>query len=214
MADDLAKIVESPQAERLATGFVFTEGPLWHPDGFYYFVDIRQSHLHRITPGKPAELVRADIGEGNGTTFDLQGRLVICEGGNRRVTRWTADGTSEVLMDRHEGKRLNRPNDVVCKSDGSLWFTDPGLRVPLAERELSDAGVYRIAPDGSDLDRGRLRVPERPGLLAGRAHAVRGQHALDGVHPRLRAGRAAAPCCAAASSPTCPPTRPTACPTA
>ena len=81
--------------------------------------DIRRNHLHRVTPGQPPELVRANTGEGNGTTFDLQGRLVICEGGNRRVTRWTADGRSEILMDRFEGKRLNRPNDVVCKSDGS-----------------------------------------------------------------------------------------------
>jgi gluconolactonase len=148
MADLLSTIVESGDFEQLATGFVFTEGPLWHPDGFYYFVDIRRSNLHRITPGKDADLVRADTGEGNGTTFDLEGRLVICEGGNRRVTRWSADGTSEILMDRHDGKRLNRPNDVVCKSDGSLWFTDPGLRVPLAERELPYAGVYRIFPDG------------------------------------------------------------------
>jgi len=148
MGDDLSKLLETTQAERLATGFLFTEGPLWHPDGFYYFVDIRRSNLHRITPGKPAELVRADTGEGNGTTFDLQGRLVICEGGHRRVTRWSADGRSEVLVDHYEGKRLNRPNDVVCKSDGSLWFTDPGLRVPLAERELPYAGVYRIAADG------------------------------------------------------------------
>ena len=99
MGDDLSRVLETSQPERLATGFVFTEGPLWHPDGFYYFVDIRQSHLHRITPGKPAELVRADTGEGNGTTFDLQGRVVICEGGNRRVTRWSADGRSEVLME-------------------------------------------------------------------------------------------------------------------
>ena len=149
MGDDLSKLLETTQAERLATGFLFTEGPLWHPDGFYYFVDIRRSNLHRITPGKPAELVRADTGEGNGTTFDLQGRLVICEGGHRRITRWSADGRSEVLVDRYEGKRLNRPNDVVCKSDGSLWFTDPGLRVPLAERELPYAGVYRIAADGA-----------------------------------------------------------------
>lgn len=147
MADLLATLLESPKAERVATGFVFTEGPLWHPDDFFYFVDIRQSHLHRIRLGKPAELVRADTGEGNGTTFDLQGRLVICEGGNRRVTRWIGE-RSEVLMDRFEGKRLNRPNDVVCKSDGAIYFTDPGLRVPLAERELPSAGVYRIAPDG------------------------------------------------------------------
>jgi gluconolactonase len=149
MHGTLSSILETTQAERLATGFVFTEGPLWHPDGFYYFVDIRQNRLLRLTPGKPAELVRDNTGEGNGTTFDLQGRLVICEGGNRRVTRWSADGRSEVLMDRWEGKRLNRPNDVVCRSDGSIYFTDPGLRVPLAERDLPSAGVYRIAPDGS-----------------------------------------------------------------
>ncbi len=148
-ADALSSLLETAEAERLATGFVFTEGPLWHPDGFYYFVDIRQSRLHRITPGKPAELVRDNTGEGNGTTFDLQGRLVICEGGNRRVTRWSADGRSEVLTDRYEGKRLNRPNDLVCRSDGSIYFTDPGLRVPLAQREVDHAGVYRIAPDGA-----------------------------------------------------------------
>ena len=149
MADPLSTIVATTEAQRLATGFGFTEGPLWHPDGFYYFVDIRKSALHRIAPGKAPELVRDNTGEGNGTTFDLEGRLVICEGGNRRVTRWSADGTSQVLMDRYEGKRLNRPNDVVCKSDGSLWFTDPGLRVPLEKRELPYAAVYRIAPDGT-----------------------------------------------------------------
>ena len=149
MTDAVSAILETEQAERLATGFVFTEGPLWHPDGFYYFVDIRRSEQHRFTPGKGSELFRSNTGEGNGTTFDLQGRLVICEGGNRRVTRWSADGRSEVLMDRYEGKRLNRPNDVVCKSDGSIYFTDPGLRVPLAEREVPHAGVYRIAPDGT-----------------------------------------------------------------
>ncbi len=149
MGDVLSTILETTKAERLATGFAFTEGPLWHPEGFYYFVDIRRSNLHRLIPGKEPEVVRANTGEGNGTTFDLQARLVICEGGNRRVTRWSSDGRVEVLMDRYEGKRLNRPNDVVCKSDGSVYFTDPGLRVPLAERELPYAGVYRIAPDGT-----------------------------------------------------------------
>jgi gluconolactonase len=148
MTETLDSVLETTTAERLATGFVFTEGPLWHPDGFYYFVDIRRSELHRITPGKPAELLRKDTGEGNGNTFDLEGRLVSCEGGNRRVTRTHAGGRIEVLADRFEGKRFTRPNDVVCRSDGSLWFTDPGYRVPLAQREL-DAGVYRIAPDGT-----------------------------------------------------------------
>jgi gluconolactonase len=149
MADELSTILETKQAERLATGFVFTEGPLWHPDGFYYFVDVRSSVLYRLTPGRPHEVVRDKTGGGNGTTFDLQGRFILCEGENRRVTRTAADGRIEVLMDRFEGKRLNRPNDVVCKSDGSIYFTDPGLRVPLAERELTYAGIYRVGPDGT-----------------------------------------------------------------
>ncbi len=149
MSDTLSTILETPEAERLATGFGFTEGPLWHPDGFYYFVDVRASVLYRLTPGRAPDVMRDQTGGGNGTTFDLQGRLVLCEGGNRRVTRTSADSRIEVLMDRFEGKRLNRPNDVVCRSDGSLYFTDPGLRVPLAERELPYAGVYRVAPDGA-----------------------------------------------------------------
>jgi gluconolactonase len=149
MSDALAAILETREAERLATGFLFTEGPLWHPDGFYYFVDLRRSRLHRLVPGQAPTLAREGTGEGNGTTFDLEGRLVMCEGGHRRVTRQGPDGALEVLVDRYEGKRLNRPNDVVCRSDGSLYFTDPGLRVPLAERELPYAGVYRIGTDGA-----------------------------------------------------------------
>ena len=149
MTETLAAILDTREAERLATGFVFTEGPLWHPDGYFFFVDVRASMLYRVTPGRSPEVLREKTGGGNGTTFDLQGRLVLCEGDNRRVTRTAADGTIEILVDRFEGKRLNRPNDVVCRSDGSLYFTDPGLRVPLAERELPYAGVYRIAPDGT-----------------------------------------------------------------
>jgi gluconolactonase len=149
MADALAALIESKEPERLATGFTFTEGPLWHPDGFYYFVDIRQNRLYRLTPGKQAELVRDNTGETNGTTFDLQGRLAVCEGGNRRITRWSDDRTSEVLVDRWQGKRLNRPNDIVCKSDGSLYFTDPSYRVPWEQREMPHAAVYRIKPDGT-----------------------------------------------------------------
>jgi gluconolactonase len=145
----LDDILETTEAERLATGFGFTEGPSWHPDGFYYFVDIRKSLLYRLRPGGTPEIVRRDTGEGNGTTFDLEGRLVMCEGGNRRVTRMADDGSVAVLMDRYQGRRINRPNDVVCKSDGSIWFTDPGLRIPLAEKELAHSGVYRVDPDGT-----------------------------------------------------------------
>jgi gluconolactonase len=150
MADALSAVLETTQAERLATGFGFTEGPLWDAaNGCYYFVDLRRSRLYRMTLGREPEVVREHTGEGNGTTFDLQGRLVMCEMINRRLTRMYPDGRLDVLIDRFEGKRLNRPNDVICRSDGSIYFTDPGMRVPLSERELPYAGVYRIAPNGA-----------------------------------------------------------------
>jgi gluconolactonase len=134
--------------EKVATGFVFTEGPLWHPDGFFYFVDVRGNGLFRITLGQSAEKVRETLG-GNGLTFDLEGRLINCEGDARRVTRTELDGTVATLIDRFEGKRLNRPNDVICHSNGTLLFTDPSLRVPVAEREVENAMIYKIASDGA-----------------------------------------------------------------
>jgi gluconolactonase len=143
----ISDILETTVLDKVATGFVFTEGPLWHPDGFYYFVDIRSNLLYRMTPGQTPVRVRETLG-GNGTTFDLRGRLINCEGDGRRVTRTETSGEVTVLVDRFEGKRFNRPNDVICASDGSLLFTDPGIRVPLAERELENAAIYRIAPNG------------------------------------------------------------------
>lgn len=149
MGDPLRTILATTEAEQLATGFTFTEGPTWHPDGYYYFVDLRVSRLHRMTPGQAPELVRDQTGEGNGTAFDLQGRLLMCAGGNRRVTRMDAQGQVETLVESYEGKRLNRPNDIVCKSDGSIYFTDPGLRVPFEARQCPYSGVYRVATDGT-----------------------------------------------------------------
>jgi gluconolactonase len=158
MAAALADLLETGEIEQLATGFTFTEGPLWHPDGFFYFVDLHVNRLHKIVPGQAAELVLEPTGEANGTTFDLQGRLIMCEGGKRRIARMNADGQVEALVDRYEGKRFNRPNDVVCKSDGSIYFTDPGLRVPLDQRELPYAAVYRIAPASPDGGGGELSL--------------------------------------------------------
>ena len=156
-ANYLPEILETTEAERLATGFKFTEGPLWHPEGFYYFVDLRSNRLYRIVPGQKPELVR-ETQEGNGTTFDLQGRVIHCEHNARGVTRLHPDGQVEVVAERYMGGRFNKPNDVVCRSDGSLFFTDPDKRVPYAKREIpppeginnlwDSAGVYRIAPDG------------------------------------------------------------------
>ena len=120
-ANHLPEILETTEAERLATGFTFTEGPLWHPDGFYYFVDLRADKLYRMTPGQKPELVR-ETQEGNGTTFDLQGRLIHCEGRGRCVTRLGHDSKVEIVADRFMGGRFNRPNDVVCRSDGSPFL--------------------------------------------------------------------------------------------
>jgi len=145
----ISDIVESSEAERLATGFVFTEGPLWHPDGYLLFVDIRRSLIFRLTPGGEPEVFREDSGGSNGLTFDLQGRLIMCEGDNRRITRMEPDGAITPIAERWEGKRLNRPNDVVGHSDGSIYFTNPGGRIDASEREIDFSGVHRIAPDGT-----------------------------------------------------------------
>jgi gluconolactonase len=98
--DALATILESPSMERLATGFGFTEGPLWRPDGFLYFVDLRRSQLLRWQAGKGGEVVREDTGEGNGCAFDRQGRLLMCEGENRCVSRTEVDGRVVPLVER------------------------------------------------------------------------------------------------------------------
>jgi len=149
MVQGLAAVVETSQADRLATGFEFTEGPLWHPDGYWLFVDIRRNLIHKMSPDGQVEVFRENSNGSNGLTFDLQGRLIICEGDNRRVALRAADGSYVPIAERLEGKRLNRPNDVVGRSDGTIYFTDPGGRLLPEERELDYSGVHRITPDGS-----------------------------------------------------------------
>ncbi len=157
-ANYLPEVLDTTDAVTVASGFTFTEGPLWHPDDFWYFVDLRPNRLHKVKIGQKAELVRNTEG-GNGTTFDLQGRLIVCEGDGRKVTRTGADGKVEVLADKYKGGRFSRPNDVVCHSNGSIYFTDPDKRRPYHEREIpgregdnnlwDGAGVYRVATDGT-----------------------------------------------------------------
>ena len=154
MAEYLEGIVESGQeAQRLATDFVFTEGPLWHPDGYWLFVDLRREPpvIHRMSPaGGTPEILREPSGGTNGMTLDLQGRLLMCEGDERRITRMEADGTINVVADRWDGKRFHRPNDIVCRSDGSIYITNPSGRVPEEEQEIEWPGtIHRIATDGS-----------------------------------------------------------------
>ena len=149
MAENLDQIVESYEAERLATGFSFTEGPLWHPEGHLLFVNNRINVIYRLVPGGEPEVIRENSGGANGLTFDLQNRIIMCDGDDRQMSRWERDGSITVIADRWEGKRLHRPNDVVCRSDGSIYFTNPGLRLPPEEREIDFHGIHRIAPDGT-----------------------------------------------------------------
>ena len=149
MADDLSSILRSNEATLLVRGGD-SEGPCWHPEGYLTFARFRMNQLIRWDPTtKEDSVIRENTGYGNGCTLDLQGRLIMCEGDARRVTRMERDGSITVVADNWQGKRFNKPNDVVCRSDGSIYFTDPvGESVPVDQRELGFAGVFRVTPAG------------------------------------------------------------------
>ena len=149
MTNRLPEVLESNSIERLATGFVFTEGPLWHPEGYWLFVDIRRSLIFSVAPGAEPQVERDNSGGSNGLTFDRQGRLIMCEGDNRRLTRRDGDGSISVFVDQWEGKKLNRPNDLVGRSDGTVYFTNPNGRIAPEDREIDFGGVHAVRPDGS-----------------------------------------------------------------
>jgi gluconolactonase len=139
--------------ERLATGLRWAEGPVWFGDARHLLVsDIPNNRILKWEEETGAVSVfRRPSDYANGNTRDRQGRLITCEHGARRVTRTEHSGEITVLMDRFEGKRLNSPNDVVVKSDGSIWFTDPPFGLlsdyegARAEQELPGS-VYRLDP--------------------------------------------------------------------
>ena len=143
--------------EQLGTGCEFTEGPVWHAeDKFLLFSDIPANQMKKWTAEEGITNFRVPSGKSNGLTYDKQGRLVTCEHANRRVSRTEADGTVVTIASHYEGKRLNSPNDVVVKSDGSIYFSDPpyGLTADYGvegEQDLDFQGVYRLSPDGQTL---------------------------------------------------------------
>jgi sugar lactone lactonase YvrE len=145
---DLSALVEPGEPERIASGLQFTEGPVWHPDGYLLFSDIPADTIYKWSPDGGLEKFRSPSGNSNGLTFDRYGRLVACEHGNRRVSLTEMDGTIVTLAGEYQGKRLNSPNDVVTKSDGSVYFTDPPYGVKPDQRELDFQGVYRVAREG------------------------------------------------------------------
>ncbi len=145
-------VPEKASLDHIATGFGFTEGPVWRGDSLL-FSDIPRSRIVSLVmrhEGPEVTTFRSPSGNSNGNTLDRSGRLVSCEHSARRVSRTEADGSISVLADRYQGKRLNSPNDVVVRSDGSVFFTDPpyGLTDMTKWKELPYNGVYRRAPDG------------------------------------------------------------------
>jgi gluconolactonase len=162
MANELAGIVAG-ELEQVATGFTFTEGPVWHPAGYWLFVDVQTLNIFKLVPGGQPEVFRPDSQRSNGLTFDMSGRLVICEGDGHRLARREADGTYTSVADNYQGKALNRPNDVVCHSDGSIYFTDPQTPPAPETWGLPSSDVIRVAPDGT-VDRVVTHLPFPNGL--------------------------------------------------
>jgi gluconolactonase len=150
----LSLLPRKPWAELVHSHGVFTEGPVWFADQeCLLWSDIPANRIMRLTADGAVSVFRAGSNHTNGNTRDRQGRLVSCEHSSRRVTRTEIDGTITVLADRFAGQPLNSPNDVVVKSDGSVWFTDPDygirLHIPGGEKFQPADHVFRIAPDGA-----------------------------------------------------------------
>jgi len=139
---------DSAKLEKVAGDFQFIEGPIWHPDGFLLFSDIPANIIYKLTSNQQVEIFRRPSGKANGNTLDKENRLLTAEHENRRVSRTEKDGKVITLADRYEGKRFNSPNDLVVKSDGSIYFTDPSYGVTKDQEELGFYGVYRLAADG------------------------------------------------------------------
>jgi gluconolactonase len=139
--------------ERIATGCLFTEGPLWHPrDEYLLWSDMPGDHLRRWSKADGVTTFRQPCNKSNGLTWDRQGRLLACEHASSQVTRTEPDGRITPLATHYDGKQLNSPNDIVCAQDGGIYFSDPpygraefyGVK---REQELTFQGVYRAGAD-------------------------------------------------------------------
>jgi gluconolactonase len=168
-------VPEDAVLERVAGGFEFTEGPVWTRDGGLLFSSPNTNAIYRWAPAGTVTLFRSksgysgtDIGRyhqpgSNGLTFDPSGLLTICQHGNRRVIRVNPHGDVTVLADRYEGMRLNSPNDLAYRSDGTLYFTDPPFGLPGVfddpARETPWSGVYRVRDGAVSLETAELEGP-------------------------------------------------------
>ncbi len=158
-------VLGNAPVKQLATGFDWLEGPVWFGDAnCLLFSDIPSNRIMRWTPDQGLSTYRAPSNYANGHTRDLQGRLISCEHGTRRVTRTELDGAITVIAQSHNGKPLNSPNDVVVKSDGSIWFSDPHYGIGsnyegFAAVQENPCVVYRATPSGLEVMISDLNCP-------------------------------------------------------
>ena len=136
------------KVEKVAAGYVFTEGPVWSHEGYLIFSDIPGNKVEKWVPGEGTATVRQNSNGAAGNTFDSQGRLYSCESHARRVIRQDKKGRVEVLADKWQGKRLNAPNDITVRHDGEVYFTDPAFGNQQDSRELDFFGVFHISRKG------------------------------------------------------------------
>jgi len=147
----------SVAVEKLATGFLFTEGPLWHArDRYLLFSDMPGDHLRRWSASGGVTTFRKPCGQSNGLAWDRDGRLIACEHAASRLTRTEANGDITVLASTYGGKELNSPNDAVVRSDGAIYFSDPTYGRDegygnLRPAQLDFRGIYRVVPGGDSL---------------------------------------------------------------
>ena len=154
LAPELDKVISASEPiQHLADGFGGqlgpAEGPVWWKEGPYLlFSDIHNNRRMKYEPGAGVTVFLEPTNRANGLTRDLQGRLIACEHDTRRVTRLEPDGSLTVIANSFQGRQLNRPNDVVVRSDGCIYFTDPWTNpAPQQQWDLTLAGVYRLTPD-------------------------------------------------------------------
>jgi gluconolactonase len=146
-------LIRADAPERVATGFRFTEGPLWDPrTGTLLFSDIPANRIYRWKEGADAEVLREPSGKSNGLTWDRDGQLLACEHLNRRVSRTLEDGSVKTVAATYGGKRLNSPNDLVVNASGAIYFSDPPYGIQsesvgaLADQEQPVNGLYLVRP--------------------------------------------------------------------
>ena len=143
-------VPKGAELELIADGFQFVEGPVWNDSLGLLFSDMPANKIYRWTPEDSISIFLDPSGNSNGLTYDLMQSLILTQTGLRRVARLVSNGSQTSLTHSFDGKKFNSPNDIVVKSDGSIFFTDPPFNIPQGQKqELSFAGIYRISPTGS-----------------------------------------------------------------